>query len=72
MLIAGAEDAVGGAEGVGRLYDFYKKQGVKRVEKHLIEGSRHEFLNEREHRDEGVSQIAAFLRGVAVRRGQES
>ena len=72
LLIAGAEDAVGGAEGVGRLYDFYKKQGVKRVEKHLIEGSRHEFLNEREHRDEGVSQIAAFLRGVAVRRGQES
>ncbi len=67
LLIAGAEDAVGGRKGVGRLYAFYKKQGVKRVERVLIEGSRHEFLNEREHREEGIARIAEFLESCKVR-----
>ena len=67
LLIAGAEDAVGGREGVGRLHAFYKKQGVGRVEMLLIEGSRHEFLNEREHRDEAFARIAAFLESCPVR-----
>lgn len=67
LLIAGAEDAVGGREGVGRLYDFYKKQGVARVELELIEGSRHEFLNERENHDRAVSRIAEFLASCPAR-----
>lgn len=68
LLISGAEDAVGGERGVGRLYDFYKKSGVKDVSKYLIEGSRHEFLNEKDHFEEGFAQISAFLKRVSVRK----
>lgn len=67
LLISGAEDPVGGEKGVGRLYDFYKKQGMKRVEKYLIEGSRHEFLNEKVHFDEAFAQISSFLKGLSRR-----
>ncbi len=67
LLISGAEDPVGGEKGVGRLYDFYKKQGMKRVEKYLIEGSRHEFLNEKVHFDEAFAQISSFLKGLPRR-----
>ena len=68
LLISGAEDAVGGEKGVGRLYDFYKKCGVKDVTKYLIANSRHEFLNEKEHFEEAFAQIAAFLKKVSVRK----
>lgn len=67
LLISGAEDPVGGEKGVGRLYDFYKKQGMKRVEKYLIEGSRHEFLNEKVHFDEAFAQISSFLKSLPRR-----
>lgn len=67
LLISGADDPVGGEKGVGRLYDFYKKQGMKRVSMHLIEGSRHEFLNEPEHFDEAMREISAFLKSVECR-----
>lgn len=67
LLISGAEDPVGGEKGVGRLYDFYKKQGMKRVEKYLIEGSRHEFLNEKVHFDEAFAQISSFLKSLSRR-----
>ncbi len=68
LLISGAEDAVGGEKGVGRLYDFYKKCGVKDVTKYLIANSRHEFLNEKEHFEEAFAQISAFLKRVSVRK----
>ncbi len=67
LLISGAEDPVGGEKGVGRLYDFYKKQGMKRVEKYLIEGSRHEFLNEKVHFAEAFAQISSFLKSLSRR-----
>lgn len=67
LLISGAEDPVGGEKGVGQLYDFYKKQGMKRVEKYLIEGSRHEFLNEKVHFAEAFAQISSFLKGLSRR-----
>lgn len=35
--------------GVERLAKYYKGIGVKNVSVHLIEGSRHEFLNEAAH-----------------------
>lgn len=68
LLISGAEDAVGGEKGVGRLYDFYKKNGVRDVEKYLIANSRHEFLNEREHFEEAFTKILSFLKRVSVRK----
>ena len=68
LLISGADDAVGGEKGVGRLYDFYKKCGVKDVTKYLIQGSRHEFLNEREHFEEAFGQISAFIKRLPVRK----
>ncbi len=67
LLLSGADDAVGGAKGVDRLYDYYKKHGVRDVKKVLIAGSRHEFLNEEEHFEEAFGAVAAFLRGVQVR-----
>lgn len=63
----GADDPVGGAKGVKKLYEFYKKQGMKRVSMHLIEGSRHEFLNEPEHFEEAMREISAFLKSVECR-----
>lgn len=68
LLISGADDPVGGEKGVARLYEFYKKRGVKDVEKHLIEHSRHEFLNEPEHFDEAFGEVSAFLRRITVRK----
>ena len=67
LLISGADDPVGGEKGVGRLHDFYKKQGVKRAEKYLIAGSRHEFLNEKAHFDEAFGKISAFIKSVPRR-----
>ena len=67
LLLSGADDPVGGAKGVKKLYEFYKKQGMKRVSMHLIEGSRHEFLNEPEHFEEAMREISAFLKSVECR-----
>ena len=67
LLISGKEDPVGGAAGVGRLFDFYKKQGMAKAEQYLIEGSRHEFLNEREHFEEAFAVIASFLEKIPAR-----
>lgn len=67
LLISGADDPVGGAAGVGRLYDFYKKQGVRDVTKYLIADSRHEFLNESVHFKEAFSVISDFLKKVTPR-----
>ena len=56
MLISGKDDPVGDmGRGVGRLAKYYKGIGVKNVSVHLIEGSRHEFLNEAAHREEGLA-----------------
>lgn len=68
LLIAGKDDPVGGEKGMTRLYEFYRKQGLKDVRLHLIEGSRHEFLNEREHFDEAFDAIAGFIKRIPVRK----
>lgn len=67
LLISGAEDPVGGRAGVSRLAKFYRAQGVKDVRAVLIEGSRHEFLNERQHVEEAFGAISAFIGGLQVR-----
>ena len=67
LLISGADDPVGGRAGVERLLAFYKRRGMKRVRSVLIEGSRHEFLNEPEHFEEAFREIAAFLKDVSRR-----
>ena len=46
LLIAGEEDPVGGAKGVGKLEEMYKKLGVKDVTKIIYPHMRHEILNE--------------------------
>ena len=68
LLIAGKDDPVGGEKGMTRLYEFYRKQGIKDVSLRLIEGSRHEFLNEREHFDEAFAAIADFIKRIPVRK----
>lgn len=58
LLISGKDDPVGNmGEGVIKLYEYYKKQGVD-VTLKLYENSRHEFLNEDVNR---AHDILAFL-----------
>jgi len=47
MIISGADDAVGGKSRLTtKLYNYYKKINCINVSLNLIQGSRHEFLNE--------------------------
>ncbi len=53
LLLSGENDPVGEqGKGVKRLYSFYQKAGMERAYMKLFEGSRHEFLNEKEGRAE--------------------
>ncbi len=71
LLISGKDDPVGDmGKGVERLAKYYKEIGVRDVNVHLIEGARHEFLNEKDHREEGLAAIAEFVGRIPVRRKQ--
>jgi Lysophospholipase len=61
LIMAGAEDPVGGAKGfVPILADRYKAAGLKSVETRLYPGARHELLNET-NRDEVMSDMKAWF-----------
>ena len=65
LIISGSDDAVGNmSKGTTDLYDFYIKHGMKDVTLHFIDGARHEFLNEKENREEGIKVISDFLQKV--------
>lgn len=65
LLLSGRLDPVGDmGAGVKRLADYYRAAGVQKLKVCLIDGARHEFLNEAEHFEEAVSEIAAFLQEV--------
>ncbi len=52
LLVSGQNDPVGDmGDGVRKLYEFYRKAGMKNLELMLFENSRHEFLNEKENRE---------------------
>ena len=71
LLISGKDDPVGDmGKGVERLAKYYKETGVRDVAVRLIEGARHEFLNEAEHREEGLSAIAEFVKRLPIRKKQ--
>ncbi len=63
LLVSGAQDAVGNmGKGVRKLERFYRgKAGVRNVRCVLFENSRHEFLNEREGRDEKWGAVLGFF-----------
>lgn len=63
LLVSGAEDPVGNmGRGVEKLYRFYtEKAGMRNVTQKLFEGSRHEFLNERENRAEKWGAVLRFF-----------
>lgn len=63
LLASGAQDPVGDmGRGVRKLYSFYTgKAGMKNVSMVLFEGSRHEFLNERQDRDRKWGAVLEFL-----------
>lgn len=68
LLLSGKSDPVGDmGAGVLRLEKYYRGAGVQDVTVHLIEGSRHEFLNERAHAEEGVAAVLGFLERLSVR-----
>ncbi|MBQ9485904.1 MAG: alpha/beta hydrolase [Clostridia bacterium] len=65
FLISGAEDSVGGCgKLVDKLYNTYKKIGVKDVGLKLYDGVRHEYLND-VSRDAARADILDFCRKVA-------
>lgn len=64
LLASGAQDPVGAmGRGVKKLYAFYtRKAGMTDVSLALFEGSRHEFLNEKQDRDRKWGTVLDFLR----------
>jgi alpha-beta hydrolase superfamily lysophospholipase len=47
LIISGSMDPVGNyGKGLGKVQDFYKRAGIKDLTLHLVEGARHELLNE--------------------------
>ena len=63
LLVSGAQDPVGDmGKGVKRLYRYYtEKAGMKNVSLTLFEGSRHEFLNEKENGEEKRAAVLGFF-----------
>lgn len=70
LLVAGAKDPVGDqGRGMKKLHTFYaEKAGVKDVRLVLFEGSRHEFLNEKEHSEEKRNTLLRFFEEIAARK----
>ncbi|UOE94576.1 alpha/beta hydrolase [Alkalihalobacillus sp. LMS39] len=63
-IFAGDKDPVGDfGQGIIRLYDAYKKAGIKNVSYKLYEGGRHESLNEI-NRDEVIKDTITWLNKV--------
>ena len=69
LLVSGAEDPVGDmGRGVKKLFRFYTREaGMEHAELRLFERSRHEFLNEREGREEKWGTVLAFFDRLAAR-----
>ncbi len=63
LLVSGEKDPVGDmGEGVKKLHRFYtEKAGMRSVSIHLFENSRHEFLNEKENREEKWNTLLTFF-----------
>ena len=62
LLVSGADDPVGDmGKGVKKLFLYYKKAGMTKLEMTLFEGSRHEFLNEKKTVRKGRETILEFL-----------
>ena len=63
LLVSGESDPVGNmGKGVKKLYRFYtEKAGMEDVSLVLFENSRHEFLNEKQGRDEKWGTVVNFL-----------
>ena len=62
LLVAGADDPVGEmSKGVQKLFAYYQKVGMQKVQMKLFEGCRHEFLNEKKGLDERRQVILDFL-----------
>jgi alpha-beta hydrolase superfamily lysophospholipase len=65
-LFSGKDDPVGDyGKGVTKLYNWYKKIGVKRVEMKLYEGLRHETLNEKSIKV--YEDTLSFIQSVLVK-----
>ena len=62
LLVSGADDPVGNmGKGVKKLAAYYRKQGMKNLRMVLFENSRHEFLNERDGREEKWNTLLSFF-----------
>lgn len=71
LLVAGEDDPVGEmGKGVKKLAAFYEKEGMKNVTLKLFPNSRHEFLNEKEGRDEKWGTVLDFLERTLAETGE--
>lgn len=69
LLVSGAQDPVGDmGEGVKKLAVYYRKQGMRNLRLVLFENSRHEFLNERDRREEKWGTLLSFFDKICEER----
>ncbi len=62
LLVSGADDPVGNmGKGVKKLAAYYRKQGMKNLRMVLFDNSRHEFLNEKEGREQKWGAVLSFF-----------
>ncbi len=61
LIISGSMDPVGNyGKGLEKVREFYKQAGVKDLTLHLVEGARHELLNETD-RDTTMQYLASWI-----------
>ena len=62
LIVSGEEDPVGDmGKGVKKLYKFYQKVGMTKVQMILFQGCRHEFLNEKRGLEERRGAVLNFF-----------
>lgn len=65
FIISGEKDPVGDfGKAVKKLYDYYKKIGMKNVKLCLVKNSRHVILGEKANRDYFIEQVKSFIKDL--------
>ncbi|MBZ4673164.1 MAG: alpha/beta hydrolase fold protein [Spirochaeta sp.] len=62
LIISGSEDPVGGfSKGVRKVYEFYRSCGISDITLNLVEGARHELLQET-NRDQTAQYLYSWMK----------
>lgn len=65
FIISGDKDPVGDfGKAVKKLYDYYRKIGMKNVKMYLVKNSRHVVLGEKQNRDLFINEVKNFIKDI--------